>query len=171
MITPEKIAANRRNAQKSTGPADTTSTRYNAAKHGLLAQGVTELDDADAYRHLLASLTAEYRPVGPIETFLVESIALDMLRIRRARRLEADHITAALNPPITERTSNDITKLLAELEDTEKIVDPGLPASLSAATVCELADGFSRYETMIENRLYRALNQLRFIQAARVQPA
>ncbi len=42
---PAKLKANWKNAQKSTGPKDTTSTRYNASKHGLLSEGVTELDD------------------------------------------------------------------------------------------------------------------------------
>jgi hypothetical protein len=37
-----KIATNRANSQKSTGPGNTNSTRFNAAKHGLLSDGVTE---------------------------------------------------------------------------------------------------------------------------------
>jgi hypothetical protein len=44
-----KIEANTRNALRSTGPKDTTATRFNAVKHGLLAAGVTELDDAEGY--------------------------------------------------------------------------------------------------------------------------
>ncbi len=42
----KKVVANRINGQKSHGPTDTTSTRFNANKHGLLAMGMTELDDA-----------------------------------------------------------------------------------------------------------------------------
>ena len=38
----KKDAANRVNGQKSHGPTNTTSTRFNATKHGLLAQGITE---------------------------------------------------------------------------------------------------------------------------------
>ena len=41
-----KRNANRLNGQKSRGPKDTSATRYNAKKHGLLAVGVTELDHA-----------------------------------------------------------------------------------------------------------------------------
>ena len=47
--TDRKTAANRLNGQKSHGPTNTTSTRYNATKHGLLSHGVTELDNAEAY--------------------------------------------------------------------------------------------------------------------------
>ena len=46
----KKIVANKINGQKSRGPKDTSSTRFNAQKHGLLAAGITELDDAESYR-------------------------------------------------------------------------------------------------------------------------
>jgi hypothetical protein len=52
----KKIAANRINGQKSHGPTNTTSTRFNATKHGLLAVGITELDDAEGYHVLLNDL-------------------------------------------------------------------------------------------------------------------
>jgi hypothetical protein len=44
-----KAYSNRLNARSSTGPRDTGSTRLNAVKHGLLAKGITELDDSEAY--------------------------------------------------------------------------------------------------------------------------
>jgi len=56
----KRISANRRNAKKSTGPNNTTSTRFNAAKHGLLAAGITELDDADEYQNTLSRLNQAY---------------------------------------------------------------------------------------------------------------
>ncbi len=104
---------------------------------------------------------------------LVESIALAVLRIRRARRLEAEHITAALHPRITRASNSGLAAMLNQLDSLspEEVIDPGVPASLSAGTITELADGFARYETMLENRLYRALNQLRQMQAERQRPA
>jgi hypothetical protein len=96
----KKVAANRLNGQKSEGPKNTTSTRFNATKHGLLASGITELDDAEGYRTILNDLMQEKNPVGVIEVFLVKSAALDMVRLLRARRLEAEYITGELNPPI-----------------------------------------------------------------------
>ena len=57
----DKGDSNRKNAQRSTGPHDTTSTRYNAVRHGLLAKGITELDDPVAYESLLGRLTQAYR--------------------------------------------------------------------------------------------------------------
>ena len=95
-----KVLADRKNRTGSTGPKNTESTKFNATKHGLLAVGVTELDDADGYRGTLSLLTREKEPEGVMEVFLVESIALDIVRLRRARRLEAEYITSVLNPPI-----------------------------------------------------------------------
>jgi hypothetical protein len=98
----KKVAANRINGQKSHGPTSTTSTRFNAIKHGLLAAGITKLDDAEGYRALLKDLKEEKAPVGAVEMLLVESASLDMVRWQRARRLEAEFITGELYPQILE---------------------------------------------------------------------
>src|SRR5437667_5969168 len=102
IIMANRISVNRSNAKKSTGPKNTSSTRFNATKHGLLASGVTELDDAEGYRATLHDLTQEKDPVGALEVFFVESAALDITRLRRVRRLEAEYITGVLNPPMRE---------------------------------------------------------------------
>src|ERR1700731_2187580 len=94
--------SNRKNAQKSTGPRDTASTRLNATKHGLLARGMTELDDSDAYKSLVQRLTAAKRPVGDIEEFLVRRIAFHMIRLQRAERLEAEYIAGEIHPAVTQ---------------------------------------------------------------------
>ena len=146
--------ANRRNARKSTGPRDTKRTRYNATKHGLLSQALTDLDDAGACRRLLVSLTAELAPVGTVETLLVESIALAHVRVKRARRLEAEHIRDA--------RQRDRDRLSYYPEN-------GGSTSLGAEKMSELADAFARYETMHENRLYRALSHLRQLQVDRLR--
>jgi hypothetical protein len=40
-------------------PDNTTSTRFNATKHGLLAVGITERDDAQGHRTILSDLIRE----------------------------------------------------------------------------------------------------------------
>jgi hypothetical protein len=90
----KKLAANRLNGQKSKGPTNTTSIRFNATKHGLLAEGITELDSIEEYHKVLDTLRREKMPAGTEETLVVKSIALDMIRLSRARRLEAEFITA-----------------------------------------------------------------------------
>src|SRR5579864_5119207 len=64
----KKIAANRRNAQRSTGPGDTERTRHNATKHGLCSRGLTPLDDLEQYNELVCDLTYMYPPHRTVST-------------------------------------------------------------------------------------------------------
>jgi hypothetical protein len=152
----QKIAANQRNSARSTGPKNTSVTRLNAATHGLLAEGVTEMDDATAFEASLQQLGAEFKPQGELESFLVRRIALNMVRLRRAGLMEAEFIRGALNPEV--RSNNTF----AELQDSLSgpIVRKGNPPRLSSAVVDSLTDKFQRYETAVENKLYRAVNHL-----------
>jgi len=146
---------NQRNSQKSTGPRDTSRTRYNARRHGLLSAELSEFDDQAHYRKLHANLTAEWQPVETLETFLVGRMALCIVRITRATRFEAEHVNA-------QRTSNEsIDVMLARLNGT------GAQASLRAETVAELADGFLRYEGAFQSMLFRSLRELRELQRER----
>lgn len=160
-----RIAANRRNAEKSTGPRNTLSTRFNALKHGLLAEGITELDDSETYRMLCRGLEREYEPVGAMEGFLVRRTALCSIRVMRAARFEAECITAALNPATFDRTNSELAVLAARFQDP--VLDLGLPASLPDSVVSSLGDTFSRYETWAENRLFRCLAELERLQSRR----
>jgi hypothetical protein len=162
MTSKRKAAANRINGQKSHGPTDTTTTRFNAAKHGLLAAGLTELDDAEGYRALLNTLREEKAPVGIVETSFVESIALEMIRMRRARRLEAEYITSALHPPTLQAGAFELPDLC---EPT--IIDPGLPPSINFETGQRLVSIFQRYESNFINRIIRYLHELERLQRMR----
>jgi hypothetical protein len=153
--------SNRKNAQKSTGPHDTTSTRLNATKHGLSARGMTELDDSDAYESLVQRLTAAKHPVGDIEEFLIRRIAFHMIRLQRAERLEAEYITGEIHPAVMS-PGLDIENILGPT-----VIEPGRPAAVGALSAINLVSGFQRYETAIENKLYRAIAQLERLQRAR----
>ena len=151
---------------------ETASTRLNAVKHGLLAEGVTELDGPETFADFCAKLEVELKPVGEIETFLVRRIVLGIVRLKRAALLEAEFLTAQLHPPVTERQGGMDEDLGADLDavlnGTVVVTDPGLPARLSADAVDALASTFARYETMAENRVFRALNQLERMQRFRL---
>jgi hypothetical protein len=74
-----KVEANRRNAQKSTGPTTPegkAAVRLNATKHGLLSQeALLPGEDEAAFAVLGERLRAELQPVGELERLLVERIA------------------------------------------------------------------------------------------------
>jgi hypothetical protein len=171
-ISERKLVANRENAQKSAGPHNCDRTRYNAAKHGLLAEGVTEMDDPASFRELCSRLEAEFGPVGEVEIALVRHVAICIVRLRRAWILEAEFITAMLNPALTETVYPDgkipeWTKIVEQDYGKTVVTDAGLPCRLGASDVEGLVNTFQRYETAIENKLYRALNQLERLQRMR----
>jgi hypothetical protein len=128
-----------------------------------LSAGITELDDAEGYRDVLRDLTKEKDPQGPVETFLVECAALDIVRLRRARRLEAEYITEVLNPPIRE------PGVFANLDNLDEglIVDPGLPATMHYEGVELLVKTFQRYQSAIALNLFRTLHELERVQRMR----
>jgi len=137
----------------------------NATKHGLLAAGITELDDAELYCATLRDIKREKNPVGVIEQHLVESIGRHMMRLHRAARLEGEYITGVLNPPIRDRDRN-LTSAVVE-ETCGALVDPGSPAPMQCGSVQPLVSFYQRYMTAIEQQLYRALHELERLQRMR----
>jgi hypothetical protein len=90
-----KVAANRRNAQKSTGPKTAGGkdrSRWNAVKHGLLNKRLAFIDSEGnrAFVHLLASLSEDLRPQGALEEILVEKIAMGYWRLHVALGYEVN---------------------------------------------------------------------------------
>ena len=125
--------------------------------------GITELDDAEGYRSILNNLREEKIPVGTVETQLIEAIALDMVRLRRARRLEAEYITGELNPPIQgPGLLGDDTKLFQGT-----LIDPGLPALMSSDSAQRLVSVFQRYESTFLFRILRLLHEFERLQRMR----
>lgn len=162
-----RTATNRQNAKKSTGPHDTTATRYNATKHGLLAKGVTEMDNPESYNELLSQLEREHQPIGLLESEIVAQIAIGIVRTRRARMLEAEEITAGLNPAKTRITRSDLEQALDKMGPKVEVLDPGLPARLQPRVLETITTTILRYETANENKIFRCLSQLERLQQQR----
>ena len=76
MSTSKQIAANRRNAQKSTGPRTAegkAKTRLNPLKHGLTAETIVlPFESPDDYRELQQSVLDDLQPQGVTQQILVE---------------------------------------------------------------------------------------------------
>lgn len=144
----KKIHANRDNATKSTGPKDTRRTRHNASRHGLLADGISELDFLAGHNEVLQKLIEEKAPVGETETHLVERIAFYMIRIRRARLLETDMLNSIdhlVLPALYERSGKPKVRTQRTLMET-------------------LVRTYQRYETIFSAKLIKALRELERVQ-------
>ena len=78
-VSEAQLAANRENAQKSSGPTSDegkAKIRLNALKTGLTGRTVClPTDDATLYQSLILSYEKLFQPVGPEESGLVQSIA------------------------------------------------------------------------------------------------
>lgn len=104
-VTAKKIEANRRNAQKSTGPktADGKAvSKLNALKHGLLAQTVVvrghKLQESNhEFKKLCQEFYADLNPVGPLEEMLLGQIVTASWRLRRARTAESGEIALSVD--------------------------------------------------------------------------
>jgi hypothetical protein len=87
-------AANRENAQKSSGPRTEEGkhrSRRNSLRHGLTAETVIEsLEDSDDYRAFEAAIIADYDAHTAVERELVLRLASLLWRIRRATGIETD---------------------------------------------------------------------------------
>ena len=90
MASPAQIAANRANAQQSTGPRTDACKRRiasNALKHGLYSDTRINLfnEDHDFVKTPLTDLQGEYCPVTPTEQILVQQLATLQTRFLRAQ--------------------------------------------------------------------------------------
>ena len=88
-----RLAANRANAQKSTGPKTTAGkakSSLNAVKTGLTGRTVLlPSDDVAAYKKHLRHFAEHFQPVGALETLLVQAMADTQWRLDRLPRLES----------------------------------------------------------------------------------
>ena len=107
MASTSQMAANRANAQRSTGPksvAGKKSSRRNALKHGLTAEHILLYhEEIPAFDRLRSACIEQYSPQGEIEQDLVERLASILWRLRRVPKFEA----AVLRFVQYSETSND----------------------------------------------------------------
>ncbi len=153
MSSETQIAANRKNARKSTGPKTPEGkavSRFNALVHGLTAQHVVlpgdTAEDRAEFDASLADLVLTIQPENMLEAFIIQRVLAAYWRLRRAHRFEIRFLDAA--PP-----------------------DPSPPPGEAAAAdrpqprYTDLLSGHEfdrlvRYESLVERELVHAMNHL-----------
>ena len=159
MLSDKQLAANRANAQLSTGPKSETGRRrssLNARRHNLTGQ-VTAMPEEDRIAHdsFAEALIKSMAPEGALELQLAQRIATDSWRLNRATAIE-DNIFAL---GFTDH-SGDI--------DTEH---PELHAALTAARTftreAKSIELLTLYEQRINRSLQKNLALLQQLQATR----
>ncbi len=107
MISQRKIEANRRNAQKSTGPKTQEGkerVRLNALTHGLTASTIVlPHEDAEAYQERLDAWTRELGPQGDPGRYLAERAVRLSWQLDRADRHERARLAERADRLLQER--------------------------------------------------------------------
>lgn len=162
MATSAQVEANRKNG-KLGGPkteAGKAAVRHNARKHGIFASALTVYDAED-----VAGLHEEFRqwfePVGPIESTLVELLALTRLRMQRCAEGEAEQLVKAYE----DRALDPIWQ--QDFIDKKKL---GMRANWFCQARFEqylLVAG--RYSTTLNNQFLKLLHELEALQRRRSQ--
>ncbi len=159
MISQKQLEANRRNAQRSTGPRTEEGKKasaLNARRHNLTGQ-VTAMTDADRIMHdaFSASIVENLAPEGAMEIQLAQRIATDSWRLNRISAVEDNLFALGHN---------------AKSDETET-EDPEIHAALTAAKVfnaeAKQLQLLTLYDQRINRNLQKNLATLQALQEAR----
>jgi len=178
MATQAKILANRRNAQKSTGPQTPQGkavVSQNALKHGLSARHdvITSESQADFDLHRDA-LLAELDPLSPMESILTDRIVSLSWRLKRADLIQNQTIDAMdeknRSDPLANLAKSFGLKGLAFPQDKTSDSRPDLTLgriALKDFSNARVLDRLLMYERRIEHSLYKTTLELQRLRLLR----
>jgi hypothetical protein len=162
MASEAQILANRRNAEKSTGPHTEEGkaiSSQNAVKHGLSArQDVIGSEDHEEFDLHRKQMLEELTPVGPVERMLAERVVSLSWRLKRAERIQNEAFDYLAAKDASDSTANDAGLTLGRVvvEDFS-----------TAKTIERLV----MYERRIESSLFRTMTELRRMKNERIVEA
>ena len=161
-VSEKQLAANRANALKSTGPRDTSKTKFNGIKHGLTAQHALlpweHKEDLDA---VLDAFQSRFQPVDDFERLNVKLAAEAFWRVERSLRMEAGMFETMAN---------------AEYKDTGTHpgdLHAGHLESINFMRAAENMDHYRRYDAHLQRAYDKALERITKMASLRrpAQPA
>lgn len=121
-------------------------SKWNALKHGILRQSVSDYEKLD-YETLYNELTEEMKPTSVLEVMCIEIIVTNYIKLFRINKAETERMKMMLDPTI----EFGITPL-TEKDGYEPV------ATVDAVTSLDV---YSRYQTTVENRIYKAIMMLK----------
>ena len=151
MATEKQIAANRKNAQRSTGPRTPEGkarSAMNALKHGLTSRGGPfPGEDPNEFTDHQLQMSRDLDPNGPVEAFLAERICRLSWFLLRASRF-----TLTAMHELYERTAAE--------SDTKKHPDIHLGRMIANDfSDARVLDRLSIYERRFETSLFKTMRQ------------
>src|SRR5687768_4093336 len=120
MATERQIAANRRNAQKSTGPRTARGKAVasrNNTRHGLhsISPVIPGLESEAAWAHHRLTTVTGLAPANALEEALAERVALILWRLGRVARYEQS-VTAKATDEVPENLTEELAALQIDVE-------------------------------------------------------
>ena len=169
MATPAQIEANRRNAQKSTGPKTPEGksvASQNALTHGLTAsragnRAVIACEDREAFEHFRDDMLYEYDPIGPTEYILTERIINLSWLLRRSERMQTEVVETLISKAASEPAPATDNQL------------PDMPLGRIAVDDfgdTRIIERLSLYERRMERSLFKTRLELQRLQKIRNSP-
>jgi len=155
----KQIEANRKNAEKSTGPRTEqgkAAIAKNALKFGLRSKDIIVnsryySENADDYDDLIASLNLELRPQSPLQELLVTKIANCLWRYRRVIAAETARVTDQLRS-----IDHDLEFSIGNSDDeTEQLREYFI-----GSRQIPRDDTYQLYEMRLEHQLLRSYRML-----------
>ena len=178
MTTESQILANRRNAQKSTGPRTRKGraiVSQNAVKHGLLARQnvISTESQADFNLHRDQALK-ELAPESPMESILADRIVILSWRLQRTVRIQTQTIDALNsdnnNKPLTKLTQSLFFKNLGQSKAAQSTPPPDLPLGRLAIkdfSNSRVLERLLMYERRIENSFNKMIQEFQRLRLLR----
>ncbi len=125
LTSDKQLAANRRNAQLSTGPLSPEGKRRssgNSLKHAIFQKALfvnsDNLEELKEFNLVLYGLVQEWKPEGQTETLILQKIAIDYIRLRRVLQYE----TALIQNELETFSSSSGSSLIESLEKINRMV-------------------------------------------------
>jgi hypothetical protein len=159
-MTDAQLAANRANAQLSTGPkTDEGKARSskNSIKHGIFCKDLLMPgEDEETLRNLRNGMLLSFNPKNEAELMLVDRIIDASWRLQRVRSAEHAFFSSQQT----------------HLQDDEELCDdPAITLSLLLADPKDSTlERYQRYSSKLERQMHQAINQLRAMRKEQTQP-
>ena len=177
MASKAQIKANRKNAQKSTGPKTDqgkAAVSQNAVKHGLFTESVIYGENQAEYEVFHENFLVEYAPVGAMELFLAERAANLAWRLKRAERMQNEVIEDMIGRKVTTNPARRARESYY-YNQGRRPDEPGVDLdelqlgriATNDFAYCRVIDRMLMYERRIESSLHKTMRELERLQMIR----
>ncbi|MBV8842774.1 MAG: hypothetical protein JO307_08185 [Bryobacterales bacterium] len=176
-VSPKRLAANRANAARSTGPRTPEGkarSAQNGRRHGFTAStfAIVRMESLDEIAKIRADLIEAYQPVNSQELFAIERMALAQQNMVRAARLESGLFTKCLNHGLLDEDAPNVpfAEVLFDDEQLTREQNRNFALAEGFHRMAAQSPGwalFFRYQTQAERLYRRALDEFERLKALR----